>query len=183
MSSRSYRMVYISRANLSESYFTNRQDRYILVKDCPHLGNFCEQLISTVAAHSYSLQPDNSLKPEMYDPLSVWTKTQFSESFSQAIHDLIKQKTAGDIPVDKQDNADTWICPLIQMGPYSVRQDERMMSTLFQRTLPECHMFLASGYFNLTEEYVNLMIRSQGKYRILTASPQVCEAVPCLSMC
>jgi CDP-diacylglycerol--glycerol-3-phosphate 3-phosphatidyltransferase len=164
----------VSGANLSESYFTNRQDRYIIVKDCPHLSNFCEQLISTVGAHSYSLQPDNSLKPGRYDPLSVWTKRQFSESFGQAISNLIKHKMTGDVPrpVDRQDIADTWICPLIQMGPYGVRQDERVMSTLFQRALSGCHTFLASGYFNLTEKYVDLIIRSQGKYRILTASPQ-----------
>jgi CDP-diacylglycerol--glycerol-3-phosphate 3-phosphatidyltransferase len=104
----------------------------------------------------------------------VWTKRQFSESFGQAISNLIKHKMTGDVPrpVDRQDIADTWICPLIQMGPYGVRQDERVMSTLFQRALSGCHTFLASGYFNLTEKYVDLIIRSQGKYRILTASPQ-----------
>ncbi|XP_062508248.1 CDP-diacylglycerol--glycerol-3-phosphate 3-phosphatidyltransferase, mitochondrial-like isoform X2 [Corticium candelabrum] len=162
----------VSGANLSESYFTNRQDRYILIRECPELGDFCEQLVNAVAAHSYSLQPDNSLKAGEIDPLSMWTRTQFAESFRLSVQKLIKPKPITDIKADKRLNTDTWIYPFVQMGSYNVRQDQRMMSELLRHSLPGCRTLLASGYFNLTDDYVNLIMRSQGHYRILAASPE-----------
>lgn len=41
------------RANLSENYFINRQDRYILIKNCPELANYLEDLINVIASNSY----------------------------------------------------------------------------------------------------------------------------------
>lgn len=52
----------MSGANLSADYFTNRQDRYIEIKNCPQLANFFHGLISTVQAFSLELQPDNTTK-------------------------------------------------------------------------------------------------------------------------
>lgn len=46
--------VIVSGANLSQDYFTNRQDRYVLVEDCPKLADFFEGLISNIS--DFSLQ-------------------------------------------------------------------------------------------------------------------------------
>ncbi|KAJ7373544.1 CDP-diacylglycerol--glycerol-3-phosphate 3-phosphatidyltransferase [Desmophyllum pertusum] len=52
----------MSGANLSADYFTNRQDRYIEIKNCPQLANYFHGLVSTVRSFSLHLQPDNTTK-------------------------------------------------------------------------------------------------------------------------
>ena len=52
--------VLISGANLSTDYFTNRQDRYILIEDCEPLATFCESLLKKIGEFSLELQTDGS---------------------------------------------------------------------------------------------------------------------------
>lgn len=54
-------VMIFSRANLSDQYFTNRQDRYIVFQDCKHLCDFFDKLVSTVSSMSFLLKPDNSV--------------------------------------------------------------------------------------------------------------------------
>jgi CDP-diacylglycerol---glycerol-3-phosphate 3-phosphatidyltransferase len=48
----------ISGANLSADYFENRQDRYVLVENCPDLADYYEQLVDTIA--DFSLRMDEN---------------------------------------------------------------------------------------------------------------------------
>ncbi len=48
-------------ANLSETYFTNRQDRYVLVEDCKELADYYTEIISAVASCSFQLNSSGSL--------------------------------------------------------------------------------------------------------------------------
>jgi CDP-diacylglycerol--glycerol-3-phosphate 3-phosphatidyltransferase len=43
------------RANLSTDYFTNRQDRYVLIEDCGPLADFYDGLVSRVSEFSLQL--------------------------------------------------------------------------------------------------------------------------------
>ena len=36
----------ISGANLSQDYFTSRQDRYVLIENCPGLADYYEELVA-----------------------------------------------------------------------------------------------------------------------------------------
>ena len=72
------------------------------------------------------------------------------------------------------DAVDTWVFPLIQMGPFSIKQDEEMTTALFSKLPTGSVVNLASGYFNLTEHYMNTIVQnSQAQYEILTAAPKV----------
>lgn len=53
--------IYFFRANLSETYFTNRQDRYILFEHCKELADFLEKLIQIISSCSFQLKPDGNL--------------------------------------------------------------------------------------------------------------------------
>lgn len=55
-------MCYFFRANLSDNYFTNRQDRYVQFNDCPEMCNFFAGLVKTVSTFSLSLTADNCTK-------------------------------------------------------------------------------------------------------------------------
>lgn len=50
-----------SRANLSDSYFTNRQDRYVLLENCREVADFFSDLVEAVGDVSLQLQPDDSV--------------------------------------------------------------------------------------------------------------------------
>lgn len=44
-----------SRANLSEDYFTDRQDRYFVIKNCWELAEYLESITSLILDHSFCL--------------------------------------------------------------------------------------------------------------------------------
>ncbi|XP_022084996.1 CDP-diacylglycerol--glycerol-3-phosphate 3-phosphatidyltransferase, mitochondrial-like [Acanthaster planci] len=279
----------ISGANLSESYFTNRQDRYVMLEDCPRLADFFQELVSTVSSFSFQLNPDDSLTldpevgihpyegdelnfkqvardriQEVIDPskwdqfgghmtkprhsshsqetrhshrqsicrkqrhpndeITTWEsyrgmhkdvtsstdmtagligthlpcsgtskflrtkKNDGTESTSSCIASnsesciqsvkLPKQSQCGSQPTSSNSNShrnqvgDTLVFPLIQMGSFGVTVDQDVTCQLLKSAEESSHLALASGYFNLTREYMDLVLGSKATYSILMASPE-----------
>ena len=72
---------------------------------------------------------------------------------------------------------DTWIYPLVQMGPFGVLNDEQATLRLLRRAARQDEILLTSGYFNLTDHYMQVILQeSLAKYRLLMASPEVRKA-------
>ena len=70
---------------------------------------------------------------------------------------------------------DTWIYPLVQMGPFGITTDDSIMQALFRNSVSGSKIFLASGYFNLTDHYMDVILEeSKANYELLMASPEVC---------
>ena len=60
------------------------------------------------------------------------------------------------------------------MGQLGLHQDSYVTKRLFESALPGSEIHLATGYFNLTQEYINTMIHhSSATYNILMAHPTV----------
>lgn len=73
----------------------------------------------------------------------------------------------------KCQEVDTLIYPLVQMGPFGIRHDEIVTKALFEKALPDVTVYLASGYFNLTKQYMNSIVKDcTANFEILTAAPQ-----------
>lgn len=53
----------LDRANLSEDYFTNRQDRYIMISGCKDLADFYWDLIQHISDVSLELDKSDNLTP------------------------------------------------------------------------------------------------------------------------
>ncbi|CAG8530674.1 11386_t:CDS:2, partial [Diversispora eburnea] len=85
----------------------------------------------------------------------------------------------------QQNNFDTIIFPVIQMGPLSIRQDET--ATLYildaitkygekhnndNDETKYCNVFFTSGYFNFTKKFKEKILNTAAKFRILAASPE-----------
>ena len=49
------------RANLSELYFTQRQDRYVVLSGCQSLADFFDRLVSCVQRYSFHLRPNDTV--------------------------------------------------------------------------------------------------------------------------
>ncbi|PVD39134.1 hypothetical protein C0Q70_01762 [Pomacea canaliculata] len=195
----------ISGANLSENYFTNRQDRYILFSDCKRMADFFHELVKAVASFSFSLQPDDTLK--LHKMCSVHPYKGDDMKFKLAARDRISDVLQRHMQTQQKlwqgngdmksptngsagphlpqvsgvqnggniaDKNDTWVYPLVQMGPIGVLHDEQVTLQLLRESSKDDEILLASGYFNLTDHYMEVILQeSLARYRLLMASPEV----------
>lgn len=84
---------------------------------------------------------------------------------------------------EQNEENDTVIYPLIQSGVLGVREEETVLSSLFEALLrrgqrnPEhrSNVDLTSGYFALYEPYQVHSLKQGLDWRVLAASPKVCR--------
>lgn len=181
----------ITGANLSETYFTNRQDRYMVIKD-EGLCNFYRTLLQHLGKSELSYHVSAQ---------AIVTKAgaaYSNERLEQLLHGMVAPRPLAD--------SDTWVYPTIQMAALGIRHDETITSLTLSlpahsspshaantrthadtQTNADRHdhtdemqrnqdyvtqIFLASGYLNLTPHYQDLLIRSRTALHIFAASPE-----------
>ncbi|XP_026099754.1 CDP-diacylglycerol--glycerol-3-phosphate 3-phosphatidyltransferase, mitochondrial-like [Carassius auratus] len=174
----------ISGANLSDSYFTNRQDRYVLLEDCEEVADFFAELVGAVGDVSLQLQPDDSvnMKEGKVHPYKG-NRAEFSASAQSRIMEVVntarvqqsmQEAECSDVlDSDRMEPNDTWIFPLVQMKPLGIHLDEQVTQRLLIEAGGDSVVYLTSGYFNLTRTYMQLVLGAAADYRILMASPEV----------
>ncbi|KAM9716726.1 CDP-diacylglycerol--glycerol-3-phosphate 3-phosphatidyltransferase, mitochondrial [Menidia menidia] len=176
--------IIISGANLSDSYFTNRQDRYVLLENCGEVADFFSDLVEAVGDVSMQLQPDDSVAmlEGMVHPYKG-NRQDFSAAARRRIMEVVDtaqvRQRLQRRPEDSEDEGpsdgeeDTWVFPLVQMKPLGIQVDEQVTQRLLTDAGPDSTVYLTSGYFNLTRAYMRLVLGAGASYRILTASPEV----------
>jgi len=100
---------------------------------------------------------------------------QYKREFADAVHQVIAPSLSSDC-ADRVRSAekDTVVYPLIQMGPVNVTVDERVTSRLFRDAPSAATLYLASGYFNLTDTYQQSIVdQCAATFSILSAAPEV----------
>ena len=80
---------------------------------------------------------------------------------------------SGDGRPRQGEEGDTLVFPLIQMGSFGVKVDQEVTGQLLRSAEADSVCALASGYFNLTKEYMDMVLGSRARYNILMASPKV----------
>lgn len=114
--------VMITGANLSDIYFENRQDRYMLIRNSKLLSDYVSNLL------------------DVFD-------TAGSDKLVRNIGRLNEQFTENNLPPD-DDNIDSYIIPLVQLGSLGLRDKEEFLQFL-NSILPQgAQVHLSSGYFN-----------------------------------
>ena len=108
------------------------------------------------------------------DP-SRWSDLQES---SQSVAGPSRKRESGEVvgtgDPDSQSPIDTWVCPMVQMMPFSIDVDHKLTEMFLRRASAGSRIHLASGYFNLTENYQDVIVKqSSADYDILTAAPLV----------
>lgn len=73
--------VFITGANLSENYFTERQDRYFLFKDAQKFADFCDDTVNSLIDCSFQMNDEGILAiPDDYPDLkNRYNKKEFKE--------------------------------------------------------------------------------------------------------
>lgn len=186
--------VILSGANLSDSYFTNRQDRYVFLQDCPEIADFFTELVDAVGDVSLQLQGDDTVHvvegmvhPYKGDRAAYCkaanervmgvinsARTRQQMLHAQTFHSdaLLTQEDAA-AAGDRRPAPDTWIYPLVQMKPFEIQIDEIVTETLLTEAERGAKVYLTTGYFNLTQAYMDLVLGTRAEYQILLASPEV----------
>eukprot|EP00069_Balaena_mysticetus_P020890 bmy_13149T0 len=186
--------VILSGANLSDSYFTNRQDRYVFLQDCPEIADFFTELVDAVGDVSLQLRGDDTVQvvEGMVHPYkgdraayckaankrvmdvinSARTRQQMLHAQTFHSNSLLTQEDAA-AAGDRRPAPDTWIYPLIQMKPFEIQIDEIVTETLLTEAERGAKVYLTTGYFNLTQAYMDLVLGTRAEYQILLASPEV----------
>lgn len=87
-----YLILLLSSANLSDSYFTNRQDRYVFLQDCAEIADFFTELVDAVGDVSLQLQGDDTV--EVVDGMVHPYKGRASmKSLLPSVHQRLEEKT------------------------------------------------------------------------------------------
>ncbi|RDB28573.1 CDP-diacylglycerol--glycerol-3-phosphate 3-phosphatidyltransferase [Hypsizygus marmoreus] len=191
--------VMISGANLNQSYFTNRQDRYLHFSAQPVLAQYCFDFLRTISSFSYELLPStsdlghHSYHHEGYvlhwpDPAThphhIHRKAELALSSFQASHRTAHElgNTAPLTPNSQSENV--IVFPIIQAGLFNIREEENALSLLFRHLRPKpsstatptslSHPLvdLTSGYFGLYQPYQEHILASDAETRIVVASPK-----------
>ncbi|KLO07327.1 CDP-diacylglycerol-glycerol-3-phosphate 3-phosphatidyltransferase [Schizopora paradoxa] len=167
--------VLISGANLNESYFTDRQDRYLHFKSAG-LSEYCFNFLSTVTPFCYRLKtnsgpdgyslhwPDPNVHPQRIESKLGKSFREFQDSNRQAHPPSCS-------------GSDVTIYPIIQGRQFGIMEEENCIDMLFrsfdgaQNNEPPL-VDLTSGYFGLSKSYQELVRTSRADCRLLCASPK-----------
>lgn len=166
--------VVISGANLSNDYFTNRQDRYIEIED-HKLANFFSNLISKV--QEFSMKVDDKGDVKLHEN---WKLLPY-ESDQQAFAEEAKQRMQAFFTktfeeqrdqLEQASDADTWIFPTLEMGQLNIHHDSHVMKRILMNAEKDSKLNMATGYFNLTQTLMDTIVKDcQADCSIIMAHP------------
>jgi CDP-diacylglycerol--glycerol-3-phosphate 3-phosphatidyltransferase len=126
----------ISGANLSTDYFTNRQDRYILIRNHPSICDYFAGVIRIVSSFSYKngskvsagVTRVSEIRNMLNDHLIRNKNTKIAEdnSSSSLVHESASTSSM------TQDVSSTFIYPSLQMATFGIKQEEAIISRLLE---------------------------------------------------
>ncbi|KAI9714827.1 MAG: CDP-diacylglycerol--glycerol-3-phosphate 3-phosphatidyltransferase [Bogoriella megaspora] len=174
----------MSGANLSNDYFTNRQDRYHLFSS-KDITDYFKRIHDAACSISFQVVPTEEgvnnyalVWPEnRYSPSPLENPIKYCEHASQLLNPLIQPKTA---PISPQTSTDTTIYPLLQFSPLFKPNDtstelpalRSILRSLTTSTFAGSRWTFTAGYFNMTPEVRDLLISTRpASATLIAASP------------
>ncbi len=175
---------YIKRANLSNDYFVDRQDRYIVLKNCKHLCDFYSVLFDAIKSFSFKIDSNLDVLFEndnrsLHPYLGIYT--EFCQEFAKSIDGIYEKYCRQSLSLDMTNfNIDqdefgrneekAYIIPLVQNGVADVRFDEKFTNSFIAKAPADSMLHLATGYFNLTDKLIEIILKNSAQYKVLTTS-------------
>ncbi|VDO06108.1 unnamed protein product [Rodentolepis nana] len=181
--------VIISGANLSDEYFTTRQDRAWLFRGVSKLAEFYTDLINIVSSLSYVVTPEGELKANSKETEPILASGSAYCSLFQARIECFLSTARGKYSSSSDTDSTSFssvILPLVQMGAYKINQEFPFVMRILQY-LRLCddnesslEISLTSGYFCPTDEFEEALIaiaqkstHPTPKINVLCAAPEV----------
>ncbi|CAK9442087.1 uncharacterized protein LODBEIA_P58490 [Lodderomyces beijingensis] len=181
--------IILSGANLSQDYFTNRQDRYYLFKH-KDLTEYYSKIHHAIASISYQIQHTTKLKQGFK---LVWPVTnptcephinqhRFISDTSYLLAPLIKQhqlKSFDEYTTPSvASDFDTIVYPVSQFTPlFPDNEDASTEKPAILRLLayldsPKIKWWFTAGYFNMLAQIQDRLISGSASGSVITASPK-----------
>ncbi|KAF1336576.1 Cdp-diacylglycerol-glycerol-3-phosphate 3-phosphatidyltransferase, partial [Globisporangium splendens] len=179
----------LSGANLSEDYFTNRQDRYVQMADCGGLAEFYHQFVNIVASHSFqvALKDDRKESSGSVDPTALKYELRGSShdsdaekaAMKQAFEELVSVQTHPhdslpadfDPSSDASSTTDAWAFPTLQFTPIDVTNDQVVLTEFIEQLPPNSALRIASGYLNFPPFLDELLTRCNAHLDVILSAP------------
>lgn len=174
----------ITGANLSNDYFVDRQDRYLILKDCKHLCDFYSDLFDQIKDLSFGVNKNGQVtfnnKNQSFNPYQG-NYFDFCQEFSERIHELYRsyRREQNSFDLNKinfenddlgQNTSRAYLIPLVQNGLAGVKYDEVFTNYIISNSPARSDLSLATGYFNLTPNLMDRILNSQAPIQVLTTS-------------
>jgi CDP-diacylglycerol--glycerol-3-phosphate 3-phosphatidyltransferase len=167
--------VILSGANLSSDYFTNRQDRYIEIKD-GKLSDFFSSVIEKVQEFSMKVNRSGEITLHEswkhmpyegdYRDFANEAKQRLQSFFHNAFEDQSRSH------VKETEDVDTWIFPTLEMGQLNVHHDSLVTKKILESAEDGSTLNIATGYFNLTQTYMDTLVNEcKANCSIIMAHP------------
>ncbi|KAH6565410.1 hypothetical protein BASA60_009909 [Batrachochytrium salamandrivorans] len=165
--------VLISGANLSNDYFTNRQDRYVLFKNTSALATYFTELIHTLG--SLSGGSTNQIESARNYRRKVHTTLkEFSLAWIEKTRMDRDSLVASFGNIHNDSEICTYVAPAIQLGCAEIRYDQDAMLKALSLGSRDhrLQITVASGYLNFPSVYRKMLYQSRSDIQILCSSPQ-----------
>ncbi|KAJ1327317.1 hypothetical protein BSLG_010659 [Batrachochytrium salamandrivorans] len=165
--------VLISGANLSNDYFTNRQDRYVLFKNTSALATYFTELIHTLG--SLSGGSTNQIESARNYRRKVHTTLkEFSLAWIEKTRMDRDNLVASFGNIHNDSEICTYVAPAIQLGCAEIRYDQDAMLKALSLGSRDhrLQITVASGYLNFPSVYRKMLYQSRSDIQILCSSPQ-----------
>lgn len=180
----------LSGANLSEDYFTNRQDRYVQLTRCGALADFYDQFVRVVAAYSFRVKlmdgagvtsssgsscvnggeaSDMDIQYELQRAEPSSDVDAGKEAIRKALEALVVD--AKHVVEDEDASIDTWAFPTIQFTPVGVTHDEQVLSEFIAEMPSGSRLQIASGYLNFPPFLEDLLVKCRAHLDVLLSAP------------
>lgn len=163
---------------MSHDYFTNRQDRYIYIKNCEKLCDFFESIIDSLGNFSFAVNKHGDVlylnENHLEHPFNGRVD-DFSNALSEKLTTILNNyKASSNVNSDTDvKNSSAFVYPLIQISDCAIKIDELVTEKLFTSSPAKSVLYLAVGYFNLTNNYIEKIVKnSLADFKILLSSPQ-----------
>lgn len=178
--------IMLSGANLSEDYFTDRQDRYYLFSD-KRLTDYYFKIHTAVLSLSYQLL--TTTKPKGFQTFRLLWPTsnkscepdlnlqRFISDSSHLLEPLLKQHNLGSLEeYTDTDDFDTIIYPVSQFSPL-FKQDHdvstekpAVLRILSYLDSPKIRWWFTAGYFNMLPQIQERLLNGHAQGTLITAS-------------
>lgn len=164
--------VLLTGANLSDEYFTNRQDRYVLFAGVPHLADFLSRILALLANHGdrlHALDPPDHKLP--LPPRSAAAAANGAVSLAADVRAAFLEAHATFPPPSAAEVArgGSWLVPMVQIGAAGLVQEsdavQMLLSTAVQ-SRPALPLLLSSPYLNPPQAYADRLCAQPPEQRV-----------------
>jgi len=170
----------LSGANLSDTYFTNRQDRYVLFKRNTALVDWLHQLtdVLVTSQFAYTASSTGQLAQPADGSDAQQLKARLMELVKPREEDGQVGMNAAHATLSPQ--VDTWLFPALQLGMVGVREEENIMTRLIKLTALTA--FAPHNPLMQARQPPTLSSSSPASSPSAPPPPLTASSVPCLSI-